>query len=562
MKKSGPKIFLLIIFNFLAFLIFINLSNNFIKPALASGEICDNAYMPFKLGDQIEYKTSGLGENSGYTMKVIETKPGFAKIEYDMGKVVVTQNVFCKNGIVTTDTYMDFSSAKGGNVQMKSSTESVNGDLMPKDVKVGSVWTIKYDMTNQMTGQKMPGNLGGYKMTITTNNKAVSEERVSVPAGSFKALKVESISTINFSFPEFRSSVPMPNTSSSVTFYEWWVKDIGLVKTASSAAGKNWETVAVKISGQSNIVEQVTEKAVAPAVATVAAVNTVIATQSVVSVDFFHYLIFFITQPLLIFKRKKIKAWGTVYNSLSGLPEDLAVVRLQEAKSNKLMATQVTDSFGRFAFLVPAGQYKIIVIKKNFIFPTNFLKGLKIDEKYTDLYHGQEVEAGKEGPVLTPNIPIDPQVKDMSDAKINKKFLWQKYQNIIALVSPALGFVSFLIKPSVIVTLLFLLSIVMYLFFRRFAVKRAPKKWGKVMADKEAINLPQAVMRIFALPFNKLLDYRVTDSQGRYNFLVGNRKFFLTVTKDGYQQEQTKPFDFSHGQAANIIAEDIKLKKI
>jgi hypothetical protein len=102
----------------------------------------------------------------------------------------------------------------------------------------------------------------------------------------------------------------------------------------------------------------------------------------------------------------------------------------------------------------------------------------------------------------------------------------------------------------------------MYFFFRRFAIKKVPKKWGKVMAEKEATSLPGAVMRIFALPFNKLLDYRVTDTQGRYNFLVGNKKFFLTVTKDGYQKEQTRNFDFSGQKATSIIAEDIKLKKI
>ena len=587
MKKIIRKIIFLAAFNLLASLILFNSANNPIKPALAASDACDNPYMPLASGDQIEYKTTSASHKSSYVMKVIEAKPGFAKIEYDMNmpsKVVMQQNIFCKDGNISTDTYMDFFSS-AGSLQMKADTKEVSGELMPKDIKVGSTWTNKYIISYHYGGLNLPKEFEGYEMAITTTNKVLSEEKVTVPAGSYQALKVESTNTADISMPNINLQIPEAArsrmqgtdlskllnqkaiTSTSVTMYEWWVKNIGLVKIASASGGTSWETVAIKI-GVSNswldnpTIEAVAEKAVAPTVATAAVVNTAIATQSMVSVDFLHYLIFFITQPLLFFKRKKIKAWGTVYNALSGLPEDLVVVRLQEAKSGKLITTQVTDSFGRFVFLAPTGQYKITVTKRDFVFPSIFLKATKSDILYADLYHGETIEVGKEGMVLTPNIPIDPQVKDLADAKIQKKYLWQKYQNTIALASPALGGASLIIKPSLIVVLLFILSILMYFFFRRFAVKKSPKKWGRVMTEKEASSLPGTIMRIFALPYNKLVDYRVTDKQGRYNFLVGNKKFFLTLTKDGYQKEQTKTFDFSGKSAANIIAEDFKLKKI
>ena len=582
MRKFTSQICFLAVLNIIICLLLFSQSVFAFKPALALTVACENPYMPFSTGDVIEYKTTGLHDNSSYTMKVTDVQPGSAKIEYEMNvghKMTVSQNIFCKNGDITTDTYMDFSSGTN-NLLVTAKTKEVSGQLMPKDLQIGTVWQNKYVMNYSYQGSNLQPGLTGYEMTITTNNKVLAEEKVTVPAGTFTALKVEATSTMDMSMPQIpesaRSGLNQSDlskllnqksiTSTSVTMYEWWVKNIGLVKVTSSASGTNWENVAVKI-GVSNswldnpTVEAVAEKAVAPAAVTAAVVNTALATQSVVSVDFLHYLIFFITQPIFFFRRKKQTAWGIVYNSLSRLPEDLVIVKLFEAKTNKLVTTQVTDDNGRFAFLVSAGQYKIEVSKKNFIFPSALLKNAKSDVQYSDLYYGQSLEINKPDSELIPNIPIDPQVEDLADAKIRKKSDWQKKQNLIALISPALGFVSFIIKPSFFVTLLLILSILAYFFFRRFALKKAPKKWGKVSEDKTATIVPGAVMRIFALPFNKLFDYKVTDKQGRYNFLVGNRQFLMTVTKEGYPMLKTAPLDFSKAKDANIIAEDITLKK-
>lgn len=566
------KFFFILLINLIAGVALILPGNQIIQPAQAA-DACDNPYMPFRVGDEIEYKNSGGGSEYSYTMKVVEVKPGFAKIEYEFKfpeKMKMTQNIFCQDGAITTDSYFDFSATGGSaGVQMKSS--GVSGDLIPRDVQVGSTWTTKYDMATSYSGLDLPAEvqMPNLKMAIIIDNKVLSEEKVTVPAGSFKALKVESVSSVDMSMPEVAGfTMPQTATQAKVSFYQWWVKDVGMVKTTSIGSDTAWGTEAVKIS-MANLplwdnptLEAVTEKAVAPAVATAAVVNSVIATQSIVSVDIFRYLLFFLTQPLLLLKRKKLKAWGTVYNSLSGLPEDLAIIRLFDTATNKMITTQITDTDGGFSFFVPTGKYQIKVAKRNFVFPSNILKGQKEDDQYTDLYHGDIIKADKENTSIIPNIPIDPAVEDITDAKIRKKYQWQKYQGIIALASPALGGVSFLIKPSLLVGILFLLSIVTYLFFRRFAVTKKPKKWGKVSEEKTAAALPGTVMRIFALPFNRLFGYRVADRQGRYNFLVGNKKFVVTATKDGYKQTQTEPFDFSGAKEAKVIAEDIALKKI
>ena len=536
------------------------------KSALAAADACDNPYFPLRTGDEIEYKNSGAGGENSYTMKVLETTPGSAKIEYIFGSksgVKVTQNLFCKDGRITTDTYMNMTSGTGG-VEMRSDTEGVEGDLMPKDVKVGSTWTTKYTMASKIEGVEMPSGFGGFKMTVKSTNKVLKEEKVSVPAGTYLALKIEVVSSVDMSMPGIKfpaqqgrgsanmpeSGINLPASTTSMTFYEWWAKGIGLIKVSSSGPSGGWESVATRISASGGIpfldnptVEAIAEKGVAPAAAAVAVANSALAAQATLSVDVFRYLLFFLSQPLLLIKRRKRKAWGTVYNSLSRLPEDLAIVRLRDAEGGKILSSEVTDRAGRFSFLVEAGKYRVEAMKANFVFPSDLTRDKKEDGQYLDVYHGETIEVGTEGAVITPNIPLDPASKDLADTAIVKKDRWHKIQGYVAMIGPALGFVSYVIKPSWLVGLLFVLGVVVYLFFRRFATVPAPKNWGMVQGEQEIKPVPGAVLRIFALPYDKLLESKVADSRGRYNFRVGGSKFYLTVTKDGYEKKQTELFE-------------------
>ena len=133
-------------------------------------------------------------------------------------------------------------------------------------------------------------------------------------------------------------------------------------------------------------VEKVNEKIAAPAIATVAIVSygTAISLTNLLP-----YLQFLFTQPFLLFFRKKRKGWGVVYNSLSKLPVDLAIVRLYDEATNRLIQTRVTDKEGRFAFFTKPGQYKIAVSKQGFNFPSNYLQNKREDIEYLDISNSQ-----------------------------------------------------------------------------------------------------------------------------------------------------------------------------
>jgi len=309
-------------------------------------------------------------------------------------------------------------------------------------------------------------------------------------------------------------------------------------------------------------VEVVTETAVAPTAAVTAVANTALATQAATGgAAAGQYFLFFLTQPLLLIRRRRRKSWGTVYNSLSRLPEDLVIVRLFNAATGRVIKSEVTDKNGRFAFLVTAGKYRLQAVKGKFEFPSQVTAGRKEDGQYPDIYHGEIVEVGAEGAVLTPNIPIDPPAQSGSDADILKRDHWRHWQRNLAAAGPVLGAASLVIKPSILTAALFIMQILAFMFFRRFATTPSPKNWGQVYEENSGRPVTDAILRIFALPYHKMLDSRVSDSRGRYNFRVGNSKYYLTVTKPGYLKTESDPVDFSQVTEPMIIAADVPLRR-
>ncbi|HTM68160.1 MAG TPA: prepilin-type N-terminal cleavage/methylation domain-containing protein [Candidatus Binatia bacterium] len=301
-------------------------------------------------------------------------------------------------------------------------------------------------------------------------------------------------------------------------------------------------------------VETIAERAVAPTIATVAVANTALTTTSAAS-----YIALFLTQPFALIGRKKRKAWGTVYNSLSRLPEDLVIVRLRDASSNRIVKSTVTDMQGRYSFLAQRGAYRIEASKAKYGFPSIVTQGKKEDGHFIDLYHGELIEVGQEGAILTPNIPIDPVDSDATDAAVLKKERWHKFNKGVAILSPTLGGITLLIKPSIFVGLLFVAQIVVYFLFRRLAEPPQPKNWGIVYEQGTSRPVPQAILRIFEAKYNKLLETQVTDRNGRYHFRVGSNVYYVTVTKPGYLKTQTDTLDLTKVDEATVIASDLPL---
>lgn len=275
----------------------------------------------------------------------------------------------------------------------------------------------------------------------------------------------------------------------------------------------------------------------------------------------FPFLYGLFTQPLLLFGRRKRKKWGVVYNSLNKLAIDLAVVRLIEAQTGRVVRTRITDKDGRYFFMAKPGIYRIEVKKPGFLFPTVHLRDAKEDFQYLDVYHGEIIQVKEASRQITANIPIDPIAATEKPKGIIVRHYMRQAQKFISTSSVFLALALVIISPSWwLLGNLFIQLLLLGLFWR-LARPTKPKGWGIVYDNRSKKPLPNAIVRIFDSQYNKLLETQVTDSQGKYSFLVGNNRYYTTYDKPGFISKKLSPIDYTKIKEKSMVAFDVGLDK-
>jgi len=317
-------------------------------------------------------------------------------------------------------------------------------------------------------------------------------------------------------------------------------------------------------SVRDNRVAQKATNIAMPALAVTAGASLLIMT---VAFDFLPFLQYLFTAPVLLFWRRKRKGFGTVYHAISRTPVDLAVVRLflVEDKANpslgRLVKSRVTDKQGRFFFLVQPGTYRLTVTKAGFRFPSEYLNGVKDDGTFLDVYHGEFIEVTEKDAVITPNIPLDP--AQVTEVEKPKRVVWQGrlrlLQHFIAVSGVIVSVAVVIIRPTVLAAVMVFVQILVYLLARRLAKPRKPKSWGIVYDTETKRPLSNVVARIFEPRYNKLLDTQMTDSKGRYAFILGPSEYFAVFEKEGYRSTQVRPIDLRNEEGSQDFAVDVEM---
>lgn len=304
------------------------------------------------------------------------------------------------------------------------------------------------------------------------------------------------------------------------------------------------------------VVEEVSVQIATPIVVTVAAANVAAAANFA---NLILYLQVFFTQPFLFLARRRRKEWGQVYSSLTKLPVDLAPVRLYEAATGRLVRTRVTDKDGRYLFLVDPGIYKIEVNKEGFTFPSELLRGKESDIDFTNLYHGGSLEVTQKSTTISKTIPLDPIEKTETPRSVIWRRRKRTLQKTVAWSGPVMAMTVVVIQPTPFTVGLLALQFGLLGVFRRLAQGRVPRSWATVKDSRTGKTIALAVVRIFETQFNKLLDTQVTDSYGRYAFLVGKGQFYITIDKPGYETHKSEIIDLTRGAIKDLVRRDIKL---
>lgn len=252
--------------------------------------------------------------------------------------------------------------------------------------------------------------------------------------------------------------------------------------------------------------------------------------------------------------RRRKKPWGNVFDSLTGQAVDLAVVRLYEEKTNRLISTQVTDFDGRFNFLAQAGTYYIKVEKKGYQFPVKIskFKASQLSSRFgkdSDIYLGVPFVVKDKNAQINLNIPVDPILEKMTNRiklkkSVKEGFDWfliiTSYIAIpLMLLGTAITALATVYKPSIFNFITD--GAYLVLLFGFLATSRIQKnRLGKVFDSQTKESIAGAMVMVFDQEYNAIRQTQTTDKNGNFAILAQKGVYYLVVEKNGYKFPTTR----------------------
>jgi hypothetical protein len=305
-------------------------------------------------------------------------------------------------------------------------------------------------------------------------------------------------------------------------------------------------------------VQQTVEVAIPVVAVSAVATTTVLAS----SFNLLTYLHFFFTSPLVFLARRKRKAFGVVYNAVTKVAIDLAIVRLYDVTTNRLVKSVVTNAEGKYFFGANPGRYRIVVTKKEFTFPSVYLQGVKDDGVFLDVYSGQEITVTQNDATIAANIPLDVEQSETQHAPayLTRRRLLRRLQMTFAFSGTAVSAIVWVLAPSWGTFTLVVAQCVVFFLCRRLARARKPRGWGVVYDVNTRRPVGNAIVRLFEPKYNKLVESTLTDSLGRYSFLLGPNEYFVSTNREGYEEHIVRPIDYRNKKDPEPLIVDVPLE--
>ncbi len=210
-----------------------------VAPAAGEGP-CANAYYPVREGSTWSYKSTGSPAGAyGFTDTITSVREDGFTLTSQFDKLTRTQEWSCKpEGLVALQ--LGGAALSSQNMKMDVKTQNISGITYPKEINDGDQWDYSLDFTGKLD---LAGNSAEAQGSDKNHFNALGVESVTVPAGTFDALKIQIDTTLDINASFQGVSVPV-TFSGSYTY--WFVQDVGWVKASGTGSieGKSFnETI-------------------------------------------------------------------------------------------------------------------------------------------------------------------------------------------------------------------------------------------------------------------------------------------------------------------------------
>lgn len=200
----------------------------------STGGLCDNPVYPILQGASWAYINSG-GPNGtfAYGDTISEVRADGFTLTTQIANLTRTQEWVCEagglkalelgGGTTTSITAQGFTA--------EFTTLNATGISLPKDILSNMQW--QYGLTIQGTIPMPTGEQVQSNGTYLVNSQEMGRETITVPAGTFDAVKIQTNSTVEILVPFGNEQVPMKYSGTSVT---WYAFGVGYIKSI-----ENWD---------------------------------------------------------------------------------------------------------------------------------------------------------------------------------------------------------------------------------------------------------------------------------------------------------------------------------
>ena len=204
-----------------------------VKPPAAEGSLCTNAYYPVRDDATWTYKSTGgpAGEYS-FTDTITAVRADGFTLSTQIGDLTRTQEWTCgPEGLAALQLGgAPAAMLNAQNIQLDLNISNASGVTFPREITPGDLWQQNLDVEGNV---KVANEEGAAKGTAQMSFNAVGNESVTVPAGTFEALKIEIDTTLNVNVAYQGLSLPV-TFSGSHTY--WFVQNVGWVKATGTGS--------------------------------------------------------------------------------------------------------------------------------------------------------------------------------------------------------------------------------------------------------------------------------------------------------------------------------------
>lgn len=207
-------------------------------PAPVTSSGCDNRYYPVAPGLTWIYSAGGPA-TSTYTVTLENiTDTSFTMVQ-TFDELTNTTNYECTREGIMAAQYGGLEMAEA-NIQIE--TLNGRGILIPADDawRVGKTWDASYDLVGSLAAAEgMTGTITG---TVAIANEIVAQEKVTVPAGTFDAFRVDATMTQTMVMSMGGIAAPQPFTI-AIDTSSWYAPGVGLVKSETDLGEGTMTTI-------------------------------------------------------------------------------------------------------------------------------------------------------------------------------------------------------------------------------------------------------------------------------------------------------------------------------